>query len=238
MLPRPPFDRELIIPIAVGVVSILGLVWIFLTNYRSGSPIPPTAELEPTVTLSYLSPFATRTPALRPSATSSPEATPPTTTGTSPVAYPGPASETPPAASTLSTVSQPPPSATSALDQGQPLQLGRYDNTDPNIVYDRYWTYRMNSGTKYAYKGTLHVSDSIGNELSFRFTGQQFILGYQRGRSFGTVTVIIDDQSYRFHEQAFGNIWRSPQLSSGTHSVRLIHESGQSINLDYIEVVR
>ena len=95
----------------------------------------------------------------------------------------------------------------------------------------------MNSGTKFAYKGTLHISDSIGNELSFTFTGQRINLGYQRGRSFGTVTVIIDDQTYSFHEQAFGNIWRSPPLSPGTHSVRLIHESGQSINLDYIEVV-
>jgi len=96
----------------------------------------------------------------------------------------------------------------------------------------------MNSGTKYAYKGTLHISESIGNELSFHFTGQQFNLGYQRGRSFGTVTVVIDEQPYSFHEQAFGNIWRSPELPPGIHSVRLIHESGQSVNLDYVEVVR
>jgi hypothetical protein len=95
----------------------------------------------------------------------------------------------------------------------------------------------MNSGTKYAYRGTLHTSDSIGNELSFHFTGQRILLGYQRGRSFGTVTVMIDGEPYRFHQQAFGNIWRSPQLSPGTHSVRIIHESGQSVNLDYIEVV-
>jgi hypothetical protein len=94
----------------------------------------------------------------------------------------------------------------------------------------------MNTGTEHAYKGTLHISASIGNEASFRFTGRRFYFGYQRGRSFGILTVIIDDQSYSFHEQAFGNIWRSPELSPGTHSVRLIHESGESVNLDYIEV--
>jgi hypothetical protein len=62
-------------------------------------------------------------------------------------------------------------------------------------------------------------------------------LGYQRGRNFGIVTVIIDDQPYRFHEQAFDLVWRSPELSTGDHFVRIIHESGESINLDYIEIL-
>ena len=234
MQPRPLFDRELLIPITVGVVSILGLAWIFLTNYRSASSIPPTVE--PTAIPIDSSPFATRTPPPRPSATSTLEETPPTATGTSLVAYPGPPSETLPSAGTLISESQPAPS-TPAPDQVQPLPSGKYDDTDPNIAYDRHWAFKMNSGTAFAYKGTLHISDSIGNELSFHFTGQRFYLGYQRGRSFGTVTVMIDDEPYSFHQQAFGNIWRSPQLSPGTHSVRLIHESGQSINLDYIEVV-
>ena len=77
----------------------------------------------------------------------------------------------------------------------------------------------------------------MGSEVSFRFTGQRFYLGYQRGRNFGIVTVVIDDQSYSFHEQAFDRIWRSPELTPATHTVRLIHESGESINLDYIEVL-
>jgi hypothetical protein len=108
---------------------------------------------------------------------------------------------------------------------------------DPSIAYDRYWTVLKNPGTANAYKGTIHVSTGIGNEASFRFTGQQFYLGYQRGRSFGTVTVMIDDQPYSFHEQAFDLIWRSPELPPGTHTVRIIHESGEAINLDYIEVL-
>lgn len=233
MQPRPSLDRDLLIPIAVGVVSILGLAWIFLTNYRSESPTPPTVE--PTAIPFDSSPFATRTPRPRPSATSSREEELPTATGTSPVSYPGPPSETPLSASTLSIGSQQAPFGTPTPDQILPA--GKHDNTHPNIAYDRHWTYRMNSGTKYAYRGTLHTSDSIGNELSFRFTGQRILLGYQRGRSFGTVTVLIDGERYSFHQQAFGNIWRSPQLSPGTHSVRIIHASGQSVNLDYIEVV-
>jgi hypothetical protein len=235
MQPRPSFDRGLLIPIVVGVVSILGLAWIFLTNYRSESSIPPTVE--PTPIPFDVSPFETRTPPSRPSTTLTPEETPPTATGTSPEAYPGPPVETPPSASTLIIESRPAPSATLAPDQVQLLSAGKYDNTHPNIAYDRNWSFKMNSGTTFAYKGTLHVSTSIGNEASFRFTGQRFNLGYQRGRNFGIVTVLIDGQPYSFHEQAFDRIWRSPQLPPGTHSVRIIHESGESINLDYIEVL-
>ncbi len=234
MQPRASFDRELLIPFAVGVVAILGLGWIFLTNDRSESPLPPT--LEPTAIPFEVSPRATGRPPLSPSATPTPEETETpraTSTGTSPVSYPGPPAETPLAAGTPITESQPAPTP----DQVEPLAAGKkYDDTDPNIVYDRFWTFRMNPGTEHAYKGTLHVSGSIGNEASFRFTGQRFYFGYQRGRNFGIVTVVIDGESYNFHEQAFGNVWRSPELSPGTHSVRIIHESGESINLDYIEV--
>jgi len=38
-------------------------------------------------------------------------------------------------------------------------------------------------------------------------------------------------------EQAFDLVWRSPQLSPGDHFVRIIHESGESINFDYIEIL-
>jgi hypothetical protein len=94
-----------------------------------------------------------------------------------------------------------------------------------------------NPGTANAYKGAIHVSTSIGNEASFRFTGQRFNLGYQRGSNFGTVTVMIDGQPYSYHQQAPGGVWRSPELSPGTHSVRVIHESGELINLDFIEIL-
>jgi hypothetical protein len=119
----------------------------------------------------------------------------------------------------------------------QPFPAGKYDDTHPDIAYDRYWTPERSPGTKFAYKGTLHISTSVWSETTFRFTGQRLHLGYQRGKNFGIVTVMIDDQPYSFHEQAFDKIWRSPELSAGTHSVRIIHESGESVNLDYIEVL-
>jgi hypothetical protein len=235
MQPRPPFDRALLIPIAVGVVSILGILWIFSISDLRETLMPPTAV--PTAVPFNVNSLETEIGYFFPSATATREETPPTTTGTSPDASPEPPAETLPSTSTLITESLPTPSATQKPDQIQPLQVGKYDDMDPNIAYDRYWTVLKNPGTKNAYKGTLHVSAGIGNEASFRFTGERFQLGYQRGKSFGTVTVIIDDRPYSFHEQAFDLLWRSPQLSPGDHFVRIIHEGGESINLDYIEIL-
>jgi len=233
MQPRPSFDRALLIPIAIGVVSILGIGWILLTSDLGQSLIPPTAIPSSFSSLEA----ATLTPS--PRATPSQDETPPedTATRTSPAAYPGPPAETLPSTSTLITESLPTPSATHTPDQIQPLPAGKYDDMDPNIAYNRFWTVLKNPGTKNAYKGTLHFSSAIGNEASFRFTGKRFRLGYQRGKNFGTVTVLIDDQPYSFHEEAFDLLWSSPQLSPGDHFVRIIHESGESINLDYIEIL-
>ena len=233
MQPRLSFDRGLLIPIAVGVVSILGLAWIFLTSDLSETLLPPTAV--PSAISFDDSPRETE----RQTPPSTLEETPPAA-GTNPVSYPGPPTETLPATSTVATSipvteTRPVPSATPTPDQLLPV--GKHDDTDPNIVYDRYWVTLKNPGTANAYKGTLHLSTSIGSEISFHFTGQRFYVGYQRGRNFGIVTVMIDGQSYSFHEQAFDLIWRSPQLSAGVHSVRIIHESGESVNLDYIEIL-
>ena len=234
MPPRPSFDRELLIPIVVGIVSMIGLAWIFLTNERGAASISPT--LAPTTIPFEITrvEIEVRTPAPSATPTPTPEERLPTATGSSPNAYPGPPEETPPPASTLVPASQPGLVATSTADRALPL--GKHDNTHPNIAYDRHWAFKMNSGTENAYKGTLHVSSGIGSEASFYFTGQRLYVGYQRGRNFGTVTVLIDNQPYRFHQQAFDRVWRSPELSPGLHSVRIIHESGETINLDYIEV--
>ena len=238
MQPRPPFDRTLLIPIAIGVVSILGIGWIFLTSDLRATFIPPTAV--PTALPFDIGPLQTEAASLFPSATPAQDETLLTVTATGPVSYPGPPDAGLASTSILVTESRPRPTPfiSPTPDRILPLAAGRrYDDTDPNIAYDRFWTALKNPSTVNEYKGTIHASTGIGNEASFRFTGEGFLLGYKRGKSFGTVTVLIDDQPYSFHEQAFDLIWRSPALTPGTHSVRLIHESGESINLDYIEVL-
>lgn len=222
MQPRPSFDRTILIPIAIGIVSILGIAWLLLTSALGQLLSAPTAIP------SRFSSLATETwtfPVW------------PTPTGTRPASSPRPRTETPPSTSTLVTESPPPPSATPTPNGIQPLSDGKYDDMNPNIAYDQYWTVSRNASTKNAYKGTLHVSGGNGEAAFFRFIGKGFRLGYQRGMNFGTVTVLIDDQPYSFHEQALDLVWQSPRLSRGDHFVRIIHESGQSINLDYIEIL-
>ena len=165
MQPRPSFDRTILIPIAIGVVSILGIGWILLTSVLSQSLSTPTA-----IPSGFRS-LATRTP----TSTASP-----TPTETSPVSYPGPLTETLPVTITLVTESPPPPSATPTPAGIQPLSAGKYDDTDPDIAYDQYWTALQNVSTENAYHGTLHVSTGIGEAAFFRFTGKGFRLGYQR----------------------------------------------------------
>ena len=236
MQPRPPFDRTLLIPIAICVVSILGIAWIFSTSDLRKTFLPPTAV--PTAIPFDIGPLETEAASLFPSATPTREETPATPTATDSIAYPGPLDETLPLTGTSITETRPPPTATPTSARIQPLQAGRrYDDTDPNIAYDRFWTALKNPSTVNEYKGTIHASTGTGNEASFRFIGEGFILGYKRAKSFGTVTVLIDNQSYSFHEQAFDLAWRSPELAPGDHFVRIIHESGESINLDYIDIL-
>jgi hypothetical protein len=230
MQPRPPFNRTLLTLIAVGVISILAIGgWILLANDPGKSPLPATASP------SSVGPLEAETLTLSPPA--SPvvkDETLPTATET------GPAAGTEPPASTSTVTMESPatPSATPTPEGIQPLQAGKYyDDTDPNIAYDPHWTALKNRGTANSYKGTIHASLGIGSEASFRFTGKRFRLGYQRGNNFGIVTVMIDDQPYSFNEQAFDLVWRSPELPAGDHFVRIIHESGQTINLDYILIV-
>jgi hypothetical protein len=237
MQPRPSFDRGLLIPVVIGVVSILGICWIFLTSALGQRILPPTVI--PSSINSFEAARRTPSPAATSTRDETPKAqTPSTATGPSPVAYPGLSAETLPSASPFITKSLPTPSATPTPENIQPLAAGKYyDDVDPNIAYDPYWTGLKNPSTANSYKGTIHISTGIGNEASFRFTGKRFRLGYQRGRKFGTVTVLIDDQPYSFNEQAFDLVWSSPKLSPGDHFVRIIHESGESINLDYILIV-
>lgn len=231
MQPRSSFDRTLLIPVVIGIVSIVGICWIFLISGLGRKVLPPTATPS-----SFSSPeAATQTPSR--SAISTHDEIRPTALVTGPDTSAGTLAELPSSTSTVVTASLSTPSATLTPDRIQPFRAGKHDDTDPNIAYDTYWTALKNPSTATSYKGTIHASSDSGSEASFRFTGKQVRLGYKRAKSFGTVTVIIDGQSYRFNEQAFDLVWSSPRLSPGDHFVQIIHESGESVNLDYVEIL-
>lgn len=232
MQPHPSFNRTVLVLLVISLVPILGSGCLFATSDLGRATIIPA-----TTPPSGSSSVEARTLTPLPSASPVQNNTSLPTEEHTPASSPESTSESLSFTSTLTVESVPTPSTTYTPVPIQSLSAGKHDDTDPNIAYDPYWTALKNPGTANAYKGTIHASTGIGDEASFHFIGKQFLLGYQRGKNFGTVTVIIDDQEYSFHEQAFDRVWRSPQLDSGGHFVRIIHHSGESINLDYIEIL-
>jgi len=83
MQPRPAFDRTLLIPIAIGVVSILGIGWLFLTNALRETLSPSTVV--PTAVPIDAGSLNTEAASFYPSVTSTLYETPPTATETVPV---------------------------------------------------------------------------------------------------------------------------------------------------------
>ena len=110
----------------------------------------------------------------------------------------------------------------------------RYDNTDPILVFDGDWDPQTNVAN--AYQGTLSVSNTIENDLSFSFTGQQMIVGYLGGVGLGNLLISINDQEFQVN-QSTGKEWISPQLPDAEYFVIIIHDSGESVNLDYINIL-
>lgn len=234
-----PFDRTLLIPIGVGLFSLIGICIVLfggrVVALRAGVEEVPTATsfkyaligTEPailTVTLEasevvvepptsiVTSDFPTLS--LQDTPTSGATNTLPAILTLPPVATTVPPSRTPTSASTA------------------PFGAGTFDNVDSRFVYTGDWT--LQSNVSGAYQSTLHVSGTLGNTIFFRFIGQELRVFFQAGTSLGTVRLNLDGINYD-HDEAFGpNEWVLPTVSNGTHTVTITHQSGGSVNLDYI----
>lgn len=113
------------------------------------------------------------------------------------------------------------------------MTAGTYDGADSQILSSGSWT---NQGNSTAYQGTLLVSNTVGNSLALSFIGSEIQVGYLSSSSAGSLTITIDGSSETVSQSA-GNKWISPSLEVGTHYVILMHESGSTVNLDYIVIV-
>jgi hypothetical protein len=263
---HPLMDRSFLIPIGISSFSIVGILivlliirfdrpqaeppatptitpfkYIFLGTETSGpesereaitateepfleEPLPE--ETSPAITEEPTSPILINTPqagsATLPVAASSPVNTP--TINLFPGITPSPAS----------TSTSPPGQSTATVGTtGLPLKE-RLDDTDPLLDYDGGWV----SETKVAnaYQGTLYISNTPDSDVLFSFTGQQLVIGYMGRAGLGTMTISIDDTDFVLN-QSTGREWTSPQLTNEEHFVILIHETGASVNLDYINIL-
>ena len=148
-----------------------------LTNYRSRS-VPPT--LEPTAIPLDVSPFETST--LEPCH----RRPPPWTRRLH--CYGNQSRGVPwaPEKHFLPQVPGPPRASRRPLlspaSQAEPLPVGKHDDTNPNIVYDRYWTFKMNSGTKFAYKAHYISRLVLGMNCPSALQGNDSIWAISAGR--------------------------------------------------------
>ena len=230
---KPSFDRELILPILLGGLSVIGIgvvfMWGRLSNTRQATPAADTKTpmrfvyLGTEPGLSTLTPEVTDTPiptvtdlVLPPVPFASPSIT-----NTSIVLPTGlsPRTATPTPSATISSI------------------LSKIDDTYFELLYDGDWVDQSN--VTGAYQNTLHISFTVGNSVSYTFTGQQVIISFQSGPSLGRISITLDGLVFEI-DQSGGSTelvdWQSAILIRGTHTVVIEHLSGGSVNLDSITI--
>lgn len=234
----PTFDRSLLIPIGVGVFSLMGICVILVMGRVNSSRAVveevPTATsfqyafigTEPAITT--VTPAAAGSPTLPLLAPTSPPQVPPDVLSTQTTA---PIITLPPLEDT-DTPTRTPTTASTA-----PFGAGTFDDMDSRFVYNGDWI--RQSGVPGAYQNTLHVSDTLGNSVTFRFIGNELRVFFQAGSSLGTIRITMDNNNYDMSEASSSTQiyeWVLAAASTGTHTVTITHLSGGSVNFDSIIV--
>ena len=119
-----------------------------------------------------------------------------------------------------------------------PLSAGTYDDNDARLQYSGNWTVYSSAS---AHQGNSRYSQTIGDTVSFHFTGTQLSLLYTGLTNRGTMQVYIDGSLVDTINQysstlTWQNRWDSASVTPGLHKVRLVHASGAINDLDAILV--
>ncbi len=232
---KPSFDRSILIPVGVGAFSLIGLCIILvagrITALRGNVQEIPTATpfkyalvgTEPVITTVTFEPSE--------SATSAPTEAP----IESPIVFA--TSTRTPVTTLFGTVS---PTTTKRVSTATltttPGAVNTYDDTDSRLTYSGSWVSQTN--VTGAYQGTLHVSYTKGNSVTFTFTGQEISLYYQPGTSLGAITINFDNEALGttvYLSQGDG-VWQGTLATGGTHTVVITHASGGSVNIDQLVI--
>jgi hypothetical protein len=248
---KPAIERDLLIPLLIGGFSVVGIVVVLLigrakntpaeipmtpsltpfqyiylgtepaisTPFGEGSGLPPTDEFVDELPGDATSIFTTAT---RPSAST------PLILPTLDVS----ATSTSSGAVVRTNTPNPLPTSTPST----PVVANTYDDTDARLSYSTGWV--SQTGVNGTYQNTLHVSDTIGNSVTFTFTGQEIQLFYQAGSSLGTLTITFDADTLAIPvNQAQSNgVWVYMLETSGSHTVTIRHTSGGSVNIDKLVI--
>jgi hypothetical protein len=120
------------------------------------------------------------------------------------------------------------------------LLPGIADDSDALWQYSGDWSTYNGSGP---YLNTLHTSSTIGDSAQIMISGgQQIKLTYMTFSNRGVTDVYIDGikvasiDAYSL-DFNWGTTWTSDILTTGPHTVRLVHASGAYIDIDSLEVL-
>lgn len=225
-----------IVPILIGIFSLLGLCLILGSNWLP-SQAPQVAPSRTVIPFKYQL-LATETLTPTPAAEMPDSRVAPT--GTSTVTKPE--LETTPSLSQTEqngtlTEGLDTPTPTITLDpifgNDAPLLAGIYDESDVGFTYIGIWDTEENVD---AYLETVAVSETVGNYVAFSFEGYQIGLGYQSSIGAGEITINIDGSELTITQQA-GSSWYSEAFESGTHYVIIKHTGAGPVNMDYVEII-
>jgi len=252
---QPSIRRDLIIPIVIGGFSIIGIMGALLIGRSLSSPpeVPMTPSPTPFEFIFLGTEPGIATPLVEGSEIATlpedPFGEPPVST--SPVLPSTPTQNILPPPNRTNTVTAivlrtntpgglptstigAPPTATLST----PAATDTYDDTNPRFAYTGNWISQTN--VPGAYQGTLHISSTIGDAVTFTFTGNEIHLFYQAGPSLGSMAITIDDVGPPPFSQAQDQTqikeWVYELDSAGTHSIVIQHFSGGSINIDSLRV--
>lgn len=218
-------SRELLLPILLGGLSILGIgtVFLFGSSISSSTPVPVNYTDTPFryIYLGTEPGLSTQTPMNTPTDV-------PTDTPESIIVLDTPTRLVNPTQVIVRT-----PTVTTSPTV--PAVLSIFDDTYYEILYTGDWV--SESDVDNTHQNTLHLSFEAGNSASFTFVGQQVILSFQAGPSLGRISINLDGLLFEVDQSnATTEIkkWTSALLVKGTHTIQISHLSGGSVNIDSI----
>ena len=247
---KPAIDRDLLIPIVIGGLSVVGIVVVLLIgramNAPAEVPMTPSATpfqyvylgTEPAISNSSIEgsvlPPTDGFPDEFPINPTPAFATPTPPSASTPLILPTLGASATSGSGVVVRTNTPRPSSTSTSSTA--VVANTYDDTDTRLEYSTGWV--SQTGVSGAYQNTLHVSDTIGNSIAFTFTGQEIQLFYQAGSSLGTLTITFDTETLAIPvNQAQSNgVWVYLLETGGAHTITIRHTSGGSVNIDKLVI--
>lgn len=231
---KPSFDRELIWPILLGGLSLIGIGVVFVLGRMSVAreALPANNTATP-FRFSYLG----TEPGI---STLTPEVTDTAFPTITELVLPPVSFETPTEIAFLPTGQPslpPPPQQSLTASPTIASVLSKVDDTYFQILYNGEWNSQTNVTD--TYQNTLHISFKVGNFASFTFVGEKVILSFQSGPSLGRITITLDGFPFEVDQSSASTQlvdWQSAVLIRGAHTIVITHLSGGSVNIDSITI--